>query len=255
MLRVKSCVATLLWVSMRRGWEARSGALNLPSPLATAVPLLSPCFLCKVHLKNRVGADKSRRWWLLGRLWPRCCVVLGLGCYAGPASVRSPLHAAWFPFSVVPSPSDLHTMEMAQAGGPLCCPWKLIWITMRLCRLFYWLFLIWVMSFYSLKVDFYPVFHIFLTKRNICNKAGSRKVCLAWTQSCVICFRSSILSLLFGSHSFVLSAGLTRALPMHQALCQVLGKCTMQWKQACWFFLLTWVCNPYTPPPNLRPFV
>lgn len=27
-------------------------------------------------------------------------------------------------------------MEMAQAGGPLCCPWKLIWITVRLCQAF-----------------------------------------------------------------------------------------------------------------------
>ena len=61
---------------------------------------------------------------------------LGLGCYAGPTSVHSPLHGAWLPFSVVPSPSDLYTMEMSQAGGPLCCPWKLIWITVRLCQAF-----------------------------------------------------------------------------------------------------------------------
>lgn len=27
-------------------------------------------------------------------------------------------------------------MEMAQAGGPLCCPWKLIWIMVRLCQAF-----------------------------------------------------------------------------------------------------------------------
>ena len=58
MLRVKSCVQESQELSVRRGWGARSEALTLPSPLATAVP----CFLWKVHLQNRVRDDESHRW-------------------------------------------------------------------------------------------------------------------------------------------------------------------------------------------------
>lgn len=61
-IRVKSCVQESQELSVRRGWGARSEALTLPSPLATAVPLSSPCFLWKVHLQNRVGDDESHRW-------------------------------------------------------------------------------------------------------------------------------------------------------------------------------------------------
>lgn len=101
---------------MRGGWGAREEAW--PSHLLwPAVPLSSPCFLCKIHLQTESGLPRVADADSLGVCGHVAVWSLGLGCYAGPTSLSVSPRGAWLPFFVAPH-HLIYTMEMAQAGVP-----------------------------------------------------------------------------------------------------------------------------------------